>query len=1219
MSRVKSVNLNKKITSVIFLIVIIFTLCQGLVMHSIISSTGEREIQTIHKEEISKARQKLQNYVEIAYNIIESNYENSQNKKWLQKEYGLQLNKIIDIAESIIAKNITLVSEGALNREEAQERVLHSISRLRYSASTGYVWSNEGGKPFSRIFTESQSQEIPLKIPNEVGMGYVWVNDMGKPFPRMVMHPTIPKLDGKILDDKWFNCALGVKKNLFVAMVDVVEKGGEGFIDYVWQKPTKNGLTEARPKLSYVRAIPEWNWIIGTGIYVDDALDKAIEKSKQDLKKMRYDGGEGYFWINDEGTPFPKMIMHPTMPELDGKVMDAPRFNVALGEPKHLFKAFLLAVGNKGDGFVKYIWPKPTKEGLTMEEQKLSYVRTFAPFGWIIGTGIYIDSIDRLIDEKTKTIESTNFYLLLTILSVAVGLFLLLTTTSYFLIDRLFIQKINQANNDLQLEIEERKKTEKALIIARKHSEVANSAKSEFLANMSHEIRTPMNAVIGLAYLLKQTELSFQQQDYLSKIILSADNLLFIINDILDFSKIEAGKLELENIPFNLQNDILQNVTQVVGLAAAEKGLEMMLDFSPDLPDPYEGDPVRLRQILINLLNNAVKFTEKGNITLIINKRDIENEKSQLWFEVRDTGIGMNEAQLKRLFTAFSQADASTTRKFGGTGLGLTISKKLVEMMGGEIGASSTEGEGSTFWFSASFSQCPITGDQDLELEQLSEDTKNLKVLVVDDNETARTILARQLKHFGYRVKEAASGEDAIALLQTANDEATFDLILMDWIMPGMDGIETARQLQSERTIKKPPVIIFLTAYDKKKMLDNAQDVQFQEILTKPIFPSDLLNAILAISGKVVAKRGEEECESLSDHVLGARILLVEDNLINQEVAKEILEKAGVWVTIAEDGKRGLALLKLGAADNKPFDAVLMDIQMPIMDGYTASKEIRKLSEYQSLPIIAMTANAFENDRRNALESGMNDHIAKPINVKELFKVLGKHIVLPEEKRGWPVIKKEVSAKKEGQHLPDNLPEIDGLDTVAGLQRTAKDLSLYVRLLQLFVLNHTEDMAKINDALDDNDDVLACRLAHTLKGVAGTLSADKLYLLSGTLEEAIKMSAHEELPLALAAVEASLLELVAGIRDAYPGPAEIEEREGEAMPQTMDIASVLPVVNTLRKYLVDDDPEAMEYFLEQRDQLMQAIPAAKLKEWENKLQMFEFEALLEDMDAIIVS
>ncbi|MCP3874744.1 MAG: response regulator [Desulfobacteraceae bacterium] len=1179
-------------------------------MHSIISSTGEMEIKAMRKEELSKARQKLKNYVEIAYNTLESNYENIENKKWLQKEYGLQLSKIIDIAESIVREHIALVSSGKVNMEEARKNILGSISRVRYDADTGYMWINEEGQRFSKMLAETQSDNLSDWIPKEMGLGYVWINDMSKPYPKMLMHPTIPSLDGKILDDKKFNCAQGIKKNLFVAMREVVENDGEGFVDYVWPKPTKDGLTKEQPKLSYVRAIPELNWIIGTGIYIDDAMDKAIEKSKQDLKKMRYNAGEGYFWINDKGSPYPTMIMHPTMPELNGNVMDDPKYNVVNGEPRHLFKAIIKTAAIKDGGFIDYLWPKPTPKGVTTEARKLSHVKTFAPFGWIIGTGVYIDSIDHLIEEKVNTIKSTNFYLLMTILSVAVALFIFLTIASYFLIDRLFIRKINQANDDLQQEIEERKKTEKELIVARKQSEVANSAKSEFLANMSHEIRTPMNAVIGLAYLLKQTDLTVQQLDYLSKISLSADNLLSIINDILDFSKIEAAKLKLETISFSLRSDILQNVSQVVGLAAAQKRLEIMLDIEPGLPDQLKGDPVRLRQILINLMNNAVKFTEKGEITLDIKKLDSHDERLLLQFTVRDTGVGMTEDQLAGLFTAFSQADASTTRKFGGTGLGLTISKTLAEMMGGEIGATSVQSKGSTFWFTARFSANAKAEDPDQF--SLPDDIMSLKVMVVDNNKTARIILIRQLEHIGYRVTGAESGEEAIHLLKTAKSDSAFDLVLLDWVMPGIDGFETARHIQSGMGIKKIPAIIMVTAYDKREITDQIQDIELKEILTKPIFPSDLFNAILSTFGKAVAKRKREYSEFLPDHVLGARVLVVEDNFINQTIARKILENAGVTVTVAGDGEQGLEKLITEYQAGNPFDVVLMDIQMPVMDGYTASNEIRKLPEFKDLPVIAMTANAFVSDRQKALEAGMNDHVAKPINVKKFFKVLGEWVHVPDKRQNRLLSDENIYSSDTTDSDMNELPVIDGLDTAVGIQNADKDRPLYEELLQDFLKYHADDTIKIKQAISDGDTILAERLAHTLKGVAGNIGAETLSQVSCSLEDAIHKADTHRITDTLPSVENTLQQLLVGIQKAYPDKMG-KKQQTESVSSQVDIASLQPVLNRLKGYLVDDDPDAVNYFLENKDLLRRAIPMGTIAELEKNLRNFNFKIVRDDL------
>ncbi len=1198
-------NLNKKITGGIFLVVIIFALCQGILLNSIISSAGKKEILAMRKDEMNKTKQKLKNYVEIAYNILESNYENSHDKEWLQKEYGLHLHKIIDIAESIVKKQIQRVVTGDVGRQEAQHLALNSISQLRYDADTGYVWINEAGHTFFKIANKSK---LPQQIPSEMGMGYVWVNDIGKPYPKMLMHPTIPYLDGEILDDEKFNCALGIKKNLFVAMVEVVENAGGGFVDYVWPKPTKEGLTREMPKLSYVRTIPEWGWIIGTGIYVDDALDKAIEKSKQDLKKMRYDSGVGYFWINDKGSPYPRMIMHPTIPDMNGKIMDDPEYNVVLGEPKHLFRAITKAAKGKEGGYINYIWPKPTREGLTSEEPKLSYVRTFEPFGWIIGTGVYIDSIDRMIEDKIDTITSTNFYLLMTILSVAVFLFFFLTIASFLLIDRFFIRKINQANTDLQLEIEEKKRTEKELIIAKKHSEVANSAKSEFLANMSHEIRTPMNAVIGLTHLLNQTELNPQQKDYLSNITLSADNLLTIINDILDFSKIEAGKLELENTHFCLRSDILDNVTKVVELMAAEKGLEVTLDIPPNLPDQLLGDPVRLRQILINLLNNAVKFTQKGEITLVINSLKTNDGSLLFKFEVRDTGIGLTEDQLSTLFKAFSQADASTTRSFGGTGLGLIISKKLAQLMGGKIGATSVYGEGSIFWFTAGFTPGPESKKK--EQPVISEDIRNLRVLVVDNNKTARMILSRQLEHFGCHVSEADSGEEAIYLLQSATAGSAFDLILLEWMMSGLDGIKTALHIQTVINLEKVPAIIMLTTKDKNAIEKVSKGVEIKEILTKPIFPSDLLNAILATFGKPVVKRKKSNNETLPDHVLGAQILLVEDNIINQKVAKAILEEAGFVVVIAKDGKQGLDTVIARNQSGFPVDAVLMDIQMPVMDGYTATKEIRKLPDFKDLPIIAMTANAFKRDRKKAFDSGMNEHVAKPINVMELYKVLRKLVHISKNRRSTPAAKKIETYENEIDFTA--LKKVETLDVVSGVSRVGGNRSLYKDLLKQFLDHHSNDIMEINRALHENDLSLAGRLAHTLKSVAGNIGAQNLYSYAENLEDAIMGAEYKNIKTKIPPVEKELSLLLKGLKKSYYDTKK-EKENSTPVQSPKDIVSVVPVLNTLRGYLEEDDPEAIDYFLRNKGHLAQALPPVSMSRLEKKLRDFEFEAVQDEL------
>ncbi|MEW6382289.1 MAG: cache domain-containing protein [bacterium] len=369
-------------------------LCSVMAMSSLLISLSlvhtvkknvETEIEEFRAEELNKVKETLKNYIDIAFETVNSNYQHAQDREYLQKRYGQELKNIIDVANDFIEDAKSLVAKGDLTLEQAQQRAIENVRRIRYAQGTGYVW----------------------------------INDMGRPYPRMIMHPTVPDLDGKVLDDAKYNCALGEKKNLFAAFVDVCAKDGEGFVDYLWPKPTKGGLTQEQPKLSYVRLIPDWGWIIGTGIYVDDAVRDAIEKVKIDIGKMRYDNKIGYFWINDMGRPYPRMIMHPTVPELDGKVLDDAKYNCALGEKKNLFAAFVDVCAKDGEGFVDYLWPKPTKDGLTQEQPKLSYVRLYKPLGWIIGTGVYIDSIDVAVAEKASALRGQIKGIFLKIMAVS--------------------------------------------------------------------------------------------------------------------------------------------------------------------------------------------------------------------------------------------------------------------------------------------------------------------------------------------------------------------------------------------------------------------------------------------------------------------------------------------------------------------------------------------------------------------------------------------------------------------------------------------------------------------------------------------------------------------------------------------------------------------------------------------------------------------------------
>ena len=939
-----------------------------------------------------------------------------------------------------------------------------------------YVFTFE---PFGWIFgTGEYYSVLKDKFQNEVinlvsklryaDENYFYISDYNNV---LISHPYLQGKDLSKIKD--------IKGNLIIPpMIKIAREKDEGFHTYWWKKNKKDNTPYE--KLTFTKNFSDWNMVIGTGVYIDD-IEKDVEKRKEELMQQLQEiikttkiGKTGYLYIFDGKG---QMLIHPNS-NINGK-----NFSKLKNPTKGTFIFDDLVKRSQTTKELSYKWDKPTDKGNYIYD-KISWIEYIPALDWYIVSSAYVDEF------KESSHEVRNFILLL-----ALFIFIISALYSYIFLKNLlkpisnlsqlalrvsdgdYSVKSNLQRDDeiglLSHEFNNMVKTIKdnienldqnvqektrELEIAKNKAEESTKSKSEFLANMSHEIRTPMNGIIGMSHLALQTKLDDTQRNYLETIDHSAKSLLVIINDILDFSKIEAKKLSIEKTSFNLF-DMCENVIDMLEPKTFEKNLELVFDYDISMGKSFYGDRLRISQVLINLLTNAIKFTEYGEVCVVVKKLD----NSRVRFEIKDTGIGLSNDQQKKLFKSFSQADGSITRKYGGTGLGLVISKQLVELMKGKIWIESIQGVGSSFIF---------------EIELIKEDNNSFtlfedkKVLVVEKNQSWQKILKRILISFGLEVYCVNNGNEAIEVIETS--KINYDLILIELNISELNMMEIIERIKKYHAKNGEPNIVLFGTFKQQDFLNLSISTGIKNILQKPIDPfafNDMLSDIFLETSKYSKMKYEEE-HILQDDLYtlkGSKILLAEDNKTNQELVVGLLEKYGITVDIAQNGVEAVEKMKDGS-----YDLILMDLQMPVMDGYEASHIIKKING--DIPIIALTANAMNIDAKKTKEVGMNVHLTKPIEVEKFYKVLLQYI---SKKIDRPLIIQEDRDETK-------MPEFVHINTKSGLMHLNGNKKLYLKILDTFYTDYK------NVNFESLDDKAFKRATHTIKGLSATIGANDL-------------------------------------------------------------------------------------------------------------------------------